>query len=308
MSPKGSTQTPPVGRSGPFTWRSKVSVFALHLRDARAQADWPAAERQFQTLARQADTEAPNYWAADADNAGEIAEGAAAIRLSIARNLADAAAGSLASLRDTAAGESETFQAEIAELSPDAQGIATGLQNALADQLVTYLGRSAEPPRDFTAWVFDRDLTDPTRAALDVRVLLTRTEVADLADALQDIVDGYQNNQEFGMTFYEALQNLSAGAASGRGGDFTSQESLTEAGVLPGWIDGLPYRSVFAGMSPDEFEELSAMQRESLIVGVRSKLANLQAHLDNEDNWHRLDERVVDPKQFVTPLPLEALP
>jgi hypothetical protein len=58
-------------------------------------------------------------------------------------------------------------------------------------QRLAYYQRKGEsaPPLDFQGWVVDRDLKDPGIPALDVRVLLTRNQLSDIAAITDDIVN-----------------------------------------------------------------------------------------------------------------------
>ena len=63
---------------------------------------------------------------------------------------------------------------------------------------------------EFDAWLLDRDFRNPERAAVDVRVLLTRDQLSDLHDVLAAVLERAEEGMLSPQTFLDELQSLAA--------------------------------------------------------------------------------------------------
>ena len=172
--------------------------------------------------------------------------------------------------------------------------------------LVEYLGRETEPPADFTAWVLDRDLTDPGKHTLDVRILINRKQLSDLVLGLDTVIKSLDH---VGMTqakFLEALQELAAQAEKDPGRIARAHE-LADTGLLPAFIEGLPYTSEILSLTLEQFAEMTAEHKSGLEGRLRAKLQQYREINADVSGWKKLNEADT-PAEMVYPLSLEALP
>ena len=81
---------------------------------------------------------------------------------------------------------------------------------------LSYLGRieQTRAPDVAQSWTADRDLADSTIASLDVRVLLTRNQLSDLANALQTILRTGLAGRTDPQTFFTQLRSAFAQAVN----------------------------------------------------------------------------------------------
>lgn len=280
-----------------------IQIIPIHLKDPQALTDHATAQAQFTQLGRNKGEDNPAYLDVPAHDL-EAFE-------AIVKNTATALSEVISNVR----------QGNINPVSQSAQNIATeeGLNDDVADRasqiaqdlaanaLVQYLGKEATPPRDLTAWVVDRDLIDPDVRSLEVRVLLKKRELNDLILALETIQKAIKRGQVTQMEFFDALQSTVASTTQGQDVSFDKAKNLSESGLLPNWIESLPYKSAILEMSNELFESLSADERSSLENDVDSKIELYRQLNENADLWIKLDER--DPRdEAVYPLPLTALP
>lgn len=171
---------------------SNAYVAAIHLLDKEAQPDWNPAEAQLATMATNKGTTEPLLVNIKVDNPDDFGEGVKKVADKLAKLIAVAKSGNLdpskiargdgiggeSILRETGTGKPATVPEgsptkEEVPSNPDMDKFDEGLNKAIAAALIDYLGsKEGKPPRDVTAWVMDRDLIDPRKKALDVRLLI----------------------------------------------------------------------------------------------------------------------------------------
>lgn len=172
--------------------------------------------------------------------------------------------------------------------------------------LIEYLGKGARPPKDIVAWAMDRDLLNPTDTALEVRVLVTREQLSSLVQALNRVLEAFEKSEKSQGQFFEALQSLS-GQAMKRPEDLGHAQNLAETGLLPSFIQSLPYHSAILSLTNEMYASFTPEQRVQLEWGLRAKLAQYVAINAEVDAWHRLNES--DPaSELVHPLHIDYLP
>ncbi|MDM8569778.1 hypothetical protein QUF50_09775, partial [Thiotrichales bacterium HSG1] len=182
-------------------------------------------------------------------------------------------------------------------------------QATAATALVDYLGNVATPPRDITAWVLDRDLLNPRIKSLQVRVLLTKRDLNDLIVALESVLEAMQQSQLTSIQLFDALQGVITQTLKGDKITLTTAKKLAESGLMPSWINSLPYKSKLLEMDNESFAALSAEKRASLEHEIEAKLQFYREINENTDLWSILDERSVNNDiDSVYPLNLDALP
>jgi hypothetical protein len=280
----------------------KVNIISIHLKASRFQADHALAEKQFTQLADNPGSELPAYMAVAAHNHEdfEIIVKSVAEALSIV--VGKVRQGNVEIVKqapDTTAIE------ETQEISAKAGKIA---EATAATALVDYLGNAANPPRDITTWVIDRDLTDTAIRALQVRVLLKKRELNDLIQALETVLKAVKRSQLTSMQFFDALQGVvTQTTKSDQQITFEAAKRLAESGLMPAWINSLPYKSAILEMSNELFEALSAGERANLEYEIEAKLQLYREINENSDLWVALDERDAS-INHVYPLSLTALP
>ncbi len=176
------------------------------------------------------------------------------------------------------------------------------LQNAL----IEYIGQTAYPPKDITAWVSDRDLTDLSIKSLQVHVLLTKEQLSTLAQSLERLLEALKKADSSQQQFFTALQEL-AGQTLKRPEDIASAGKLSETGLLPLFINGLPYKSDVLNLNNDMFASMTSTQRVRLQARLNAKIKQYQEIVASPDLWIPMNQS--DSGDFsVYPLPLDYLP
>jgi serine/threonine-protein kinase PpkA len=131
----------------------------------------------------------------------------------------------------------------------------------------------------------------------------------DLIQALEMVQTALKRGIITQMAFFDALQGVVAITSSSSQNKITMDNatSIADTGLLPAWIDSLPYKSEVLSMSDEMFESMSADEKASLEDSVDSKLELYRKINENTDLWVALDERDAS-VDHVYPLPLSALP
>jgi hypothetical protein len=166
---------------------------------------------------------------------------------------------------------------------------------------------NAMPPRDITAWVLDRDLINPNLRALEVRVLLSRTDMNNLIQALDILLHQIKWSIVTPMEFFIGLQAVVTMALQDQEITLKAAQRVADMGFLPSWIESLPYKSAILKMRGEHFISLSEDERARFLKEIESKLEQYRALFDNKALWVALDKQDSE-LDYVYPLPLSALP
>ncbi|MBQ7585281.1 MAG: VWA domain-containing protein [Desulfovibrionaceae bacterium] len=299
-----------------------ITFYALHLNHPKAKKYNKVAAKQFKTLSQNPGNKKSMYWAitdvdleafanCSKDSAESIAffasEAINAAKKITPQNAPEPqetpfnppAGGEMAALE----GE-DNDQPENQNANPTRQDIRRSLQAAS----VTWLGSQTNvtAPRDIEAYVVDKDLINPTQQSLEVRLLLTKAQLDTLATLLKDVMTAGATNQVSGEDFFNALQAASAVAA--RDPEMLSKAtSLGASGLIPSFLQGLPYKSRLMDMNNELWASWSPDEQDAFLNNLEAKVKAYQSIHDDSALWIALNEGD-DPADFVAPVPLELMP
>ncbi|MCG5502195.1 vWA domain-containing protein, partial [Ectothiorhodospira lacustris] len=266
---------------------AQIHLLSIHLQDPRAAEDHPIAQAQFGRLSRIRGDESRS--ALEAVNAFDEAEYQA---------LVDRVTGGINRLLTTTIGA----EASAAEASATAEPVLESVSNLWQAAMVEYIGRDANPPKDVVAWSLDRDLVNPADRALDVRVLVNREQLSSLAQSLDMVVQALMRAEVTQAQFFEALQGV-AGQTMKRPDEIGQGARLAETGLLPAFIQSLPYRSDILSLTDEMFAGMTTEQRSQLEWSILAKLEQYRAINEQVDAWFRLNDADED-RDMVYPLHL----
>jgi len=174
---------------------------------------------------------------------------------------------------------------------------------------LAYLGRlqGSKAPAMFESWALDKDLASRQTQSLDIRVLMSKSQLSDLASTVSALYTAMQKGlaepDSFERQLRSALLTLSRdpnkiGSASNR--------ELTDA-ALGEYLNGLPFHSVAMGLDQDTWLGRSPSEQQELIDHLAVDL-NLYQHMqDDVTHWVSLAPGA-RPEDAVYPVPLDALP
>lgn len=269
-----------------------VKFYAIHLQDSRAAEDHPIAEAQFRQLSRIPGTRNESaYEFADAFDEPAFLQLIDAVTNGVMNQIA-ATAGDVVPTRE------EVGLPPLQELE--------SVNRLWEAALVEYVGRDAMPPRDIVAWVMDRDLVYPVDRAFQVHLLVTREQLNSLAQSVDQVLQALMRAEATQSEFFSMLQNV-AGQAMKRPEDLGQAQQLADTGLLPGFIQNLPYRSNILTLTEEMFASMTAAQRSQLEWDILAKVEQYRAINESVDRWWRLNEGDAD-SEMVYPLEIEYLP
>jgi serine/threonine-protein kinase PpkA len=175
---------------------------------------------------------------------------------------------------------------------------------------LAYLGKveGSTAPTMFEAWTLDRDPANQEVASVSIRVLLSRSQLSDLAATVSALYDAFKKGRDDPNSFYEQLR--SAALTLSRDPNkiqAAGNRNLSDA-ILGEYLDGLPYASRVMAMDEDQWtREMSPGDQEELIDSMAVKLELYRHMQDDVSHWVKLAPDAA-PEDAVYPVPLDALP
>ena len=280
-----------------------VAIYVLHLKTPAGRRNHPQAQAQYEDLAFNPVVNKPLYYPVDAgsvDSFGQMVDG---LSQSIVQQAKLAYEGQLSIGSALTAKTTEPADNKVDQIKRDAQLMGYAMQLA-------YLGevQGTKAPSVFKAWVADRDLSNPTRATTDVRVLLTKNQLSDLSTSVKTILDAANQSHISPAVMFDQLRSVAA--TMGRDPNQLNQQQqtqLAELGLLGEYLQDLPYKSDVLNLDEATWTSWSAAQQQQFIRNLSSKLSLYRTFNADLDRWVSLAEGA-DPGEDVYPVPLEALP
>lgn len=271
----------------------QVAISTIHLRTPEGQSNHARAERQYKELTEFNGAGSLYYPVAGGDTAQfqQIVDGLAdALLQQVATTVGRPIGGQRAA--QTAAERQIASQSEV---------IGTAMR-------LSYLGRTREQaaPDVVRSYVLDEDLVDPkpARKPLDVRVLLTKNQLSDVAKTIRTIIEAANANRLSPANFFDQVK---AAASATMLDPRRISDSNKLAGAFSEFLQGLPYRSPVTEITNEMWKEMAPSERRELINSLQAKLRlyeelNAQASL-----WVNIDGRQGGGDTFY-PLPIDQLP
>ncbi|WP_439577816.1 hypothetical protein [Elioraea sp.] len=264
-----------------------TAIMALHLRTPQGRRNWASAERQYVPL-----TTRPNLGTAyfpvengDPEAFGRQVESLTAMLLRMAEQ------GGAAPPPAAGAGERDIA----------AQAALLGHAMRLA-----WLGRRdrAAAPDLVRGWAADR--YRPEADNLEIRVLLTRNQLNDLAQAVKLIIDEGRAHMLDEAGVFERLRTVAAHLA--RDPARLRERGLeTLGGVLGEYLDDLPYVSEIAALDRDTWRRMGAGRQTEMLDTLEQRLRAYEEFSRSRELWVSFDGGR-DPGEEMFPVPLAMLP
>ncbi len=294
----------------------RIAIVPIHLLtpEGKRARNHESARSQFLTLSRTGDANDPKYVGVPAGEPEAFRAGITALANRLADGVAALAEGRLE--RPAA----KPIAQDAPKPSPLKSSVEARLEDIVTNELfraqLEFLGRRRDRQAQgfFRAWASDRDLTDPQRGALDVKVFLTRNELSALAQGLGRIIEAAEANQTDPKRFFDQLTGLSAAVAvQGRAVQARADQADALGDLLPAFLRALPYRSRILKLTRDDWLSLGPTGRDQLINTLKSKLATYRDMNGNERIWSNFNPTPAgadapDPAAAVTPTALKQLP
>lgn len=286
-----------------------IALWALHLKTPQGKRNHAKAQRQYTDLARWGDAP-PLYFDVPSGAVEAFGQRVDSIAKMLVDQVEAARRGEIVpgsartATRDKPTAEPAAAKDDEARLAEAAALVGRAMQLA-------YLGRvtGAEAPSVFQAWLSDRDYVSPEKATTEVRVLLSKNQLSDLAQAVSAILDAGEKSQATSTAdFFDLIRSAAAHMARDPEALKNPDASrLADLGLLGEYLDDLPYKSDVASLDRDDWIAWSTSQQEELLDKLRRKLRHYQLFEEDVDRWVALAPGAPEGDR-VYPVPLEALP
>lgn len=287
-----------------------VALYALHLKTPAGKNDHAHAEAQYTDLAMNAFINKPLYYPVEAGDVAQFGQKVDSLADAITSQVKAAYSGEDAVGSASSAdpgyngkGKSAGVHPGSSKLEQDAALLGHAMQLAYLGEIT---GTTAPPV--FQAWISDRDPVQQNRPTTDVQVLLTKSQLSDLADVVKKIADAANEGLISPANMFAQLRSVAA--TMGQDPNQLKQKSaanLSEMGLLGEYLDGLPYMSEVLGLDEDTWKSMEGLEQEQFIRRLHNKLKLYQRYNADVDRWVALAPGS-DARDRVYPVPLEALP
>ncbi len=276
--------------------QNKFTIFALHIKDKAAKESWGLAERQFRTLSRNRGLEgSSSYFSVDSEDR----DGFTTISRDISTQLVN-------EIEEAKKGKDYV---QTAKSSKHAQGnvkaaVSNAVEMGVTDWVSTKDKTSA--PYGFVAFAADRDLIEPEKRSLEVRLFVNKLQLNQLEKTLREIIVAGQKTKTSSKKFFEALQAVSTTMATDPE-KLKNASKLAESGLIPEFLMNLPYKSMIMTLNNDIWAGMPSDRQDEFIAKLQSKIVSYRAIHDNPAEWVQLSQGD-QADEHVHPLILELLP
>ncbi len=171
--------------------------------------------------------------------------------------------------------------------SSDSAGQA--ILSAVRAAFVDYIGTDAQPPSNIVAWALDRDPTDYSKKAFDIKVMVGRKDMEELKDLLQGLIEQLHTGGVSSTFVFAQVQGGATASSYDLGIENT--DAIVESKLVPKWISNLPYKSEVLTLTLEEFTNSSADDRSRFELRLNSLIDFYDEALNRPDGWILLNEQ-----------------
>jgi len=256
-----------------------VSIWVLHLRTPSAAADHQKAEALYKQL---------SYYPGIGDfyygvSLGQVDEFGSVLEI-LANQITQQVLATTNGVPPIPLAQNNDSKTQLNNL----QDRVAKLGNALRMRYIQK--ESGKPlPKVFNAWMLDRDFLNPERSVVDVRVLLTRDQLSDLKNVMQQVLELAEEGVLSPQNFIDDLKSLAATVSrdpsSVAGSTSGSGSNLAEMGYMREYIEDLPYTGEVMNLTIESWEEWSAKVQIEFMNRLESKINYYQTLHDHTDLW-----------------------
>lgn len=294
-----------------------AAVYTMHLRTNSGAKNHKKAKDQYEILSFNQILNKPLYYPVNAGDVKAFGSMVDTLSSSLTAQVKRAVMGQMSAGSSLAA--SDKLKAE-ADKNKDANDIAKKPTNdqekalvndsdklGLAMQLA-YLGRvtGAKSPDFLQGWMYDRDVENHNTAVCTPVVLVNRNQLSDLYTLVNGVLESGIAGQLSSDDMFSQLKALAA--QMGRDpNQLSKSKSIGEMGIMGELLDDLPYKSMIANLSPEDWYNLGSQEQERIVRALENSLNYIQHCSGDNDRFIKLNVDA-DTSDEVYPIPLDALP
>ena len=156
------------------------------------------------------------------------------------------------------------------------------------------------------SWISDLDLAPGHKPVVEPYVLLTKTDLSNMADRVDGVIKAAGEGLRSPETMFSQLKDIAL--KMGRDpSELSGRKSAFSDAVMAEYLDGLPYRSEVTAMDAEDWTALSYDQQDKFLRNMNNKLRYYRKCNEDTDKWISLAEGA-DHADDVYPVPLRMLP
>ena len=294
-----------------------AAVYTMHLLTKSGAKNHKKAKDQYEILSFNQILNKPLYYPVNAGDVKAFGSMVDTLSSSLTAQVKHAMMGQMSAGSSLAA--SDKLKAE-ADKHKDANDLAKKPTNdqekalvndsdklGLAMQLA-YLGRvtGAKSPDFLQGWMYDRDVENHNTAVCTPVVLVNRNQLSDLYTLVNGVLESGIAGQLSSDDMFSQLKALAA--QMGRDpNQLSKSKSIGEMGIMGELLDDLPYKSMIANLSPEDWYNLGSQEQERIVRALENSLNYIQHCSGDNDRFIKLNVDA-DTSDEVYPIPLDALP
>ena len=294
-----------------------AAVYTMHLLTKSGAKNHKKAKDQYEILSFNQILNKPLYYPVNAGDVKAFGSMVDTLSSSLTAQVKRAVMGQMSAGSSLAA--SDKLKAE-ADKHKDANDLAKKPTNdqekalvndsdklGLAMQLA-YLGRvtGAKSPDFLQGWMYDRDVENHNTAVCTPVVLVNRNQLSDLYTLVNGVLESGIAGQLSSDDMFSQLKALAA--QMGRDpNQLSKSKSIGEMGIMGELLDDLPYKSMIANLSPEDWYNLGSQEQERIVRALENSLNYIQHCSGDNDRFIKLNVDA-DSSDEVYPIPLDALP
>lgn len=274
----------------------QVAIYAIHLLTPEGRNDHARAARQYRTLTEFKEGMDPLYYPIEGGNLTQFGATVDTLTDALLLQVANTVGRPIGGVMPTQTAQSRRI-AQQAELVGSAMRLS-------------YLGRTRqqEAPDVVRSFVLDQDLDpadpQPVKKPLDVRVLLTRNQLSDLANTIRTIQQAQAATRLSPDQFFDRVTRATAATARDPSRMAAFQ---TLSGAFGDYLRGLPYESAIMEYTQQEWSAMGSGRRQEVINTLDAKLREYEDYNSQPSLWVSFDGGR-DPGDAMYPVPLNSLP
>lgn len=172
--------------------------------------------------------------------------------------------------------------------------------------------KNVTAPKLESAWVADKDLDNLVNGkstdALVAAVLLNKHQLNTLARQIGLLVDAARASRSAdSKSLFERVISLSSQTVRDpQRMQHGSEDNLAKMGLLPEFLQGLPYKSQVMNLTEAHWLAMSAREQDELVYSLEAKMRLYREYHNDTGNWMRFGQS--DPAEAVYRVPLTSLP
>ena len=294
-----------------------AAVYTMHLLTKSGAKNHKKAKDQYEILSFNQILNKPLYYPVNAGDVKAFGSMVDTLSSSLTAQVKRAVMGQMSAGSSLAA--SDKLKAE-ADKHKDANDLAKKPTNdqekalvndsdklGLAMQLA-YFGRvtGAKRPDFLHGWMYDRDVENHNTAVCTPVVLVNRNQLSDLYTLVNGVLESGIAGQLSSDDMFSQLKALAA--QMGRDpNQLSKSKSIGEMGIMGELLDDLPYKSMIANLSPEDWYNLGSQEQERIVRALENSLNYIQHCSGDNDRFIKLNVDA-DTSDEVYPIPLDALP